>query len=282
LTPHNRPVSLIANGFIIHNFLIGEAMKRQLFVISVLIGLSFQQAHGKIFEIENNNAKEILLTILRDKNTTASQFRLAGERLSYFLASEVSNHLKKEEITIETQLAKAKGYRLTETILFVPIVRSGITLLNPFLKFFSDMTETRVGFIGLERDEETAIARLYYKKIPEVKPSDRVIVLEPILATGGSACDAIKVLKESGIEEERIIFVTAMSATQGLERVKKEFPGVDILTATIDEKLNDKKFIVPGLGDWGDRIYGTEELETVVSTETVVNTTPTPSDSRVK
>jgi uracil phosphoribosyltransferase len=251
-------------------------------VFLVLTGLFFQQACGKVFEIENNTAKEVLLTILRDKNTTASQFRLAGERLSYFLAGEVSNHLKKEEITIETQLAKAKGHRLTETILFIPIVRSGITLLNPFLKFFSDMTETRVGFIGLERDEETAIARLYYKKIPEVKPSDRVIVLEPILATGGSACDAIKVLKESGIEEERIIFVTAMSATQGLERVKKEFPGVDILTATIDEKLNDKKFIVPGLGDWGDRIYGTEELETVVSTETVVNTTPTPSDSRVK
>jgi len=200
--------------------------------------------------------KDALLTILRNKNTPMNQFRQASEKLGFVLANEVSQYLEKETITIETPLAKTEGVAFKNNIVLVPILRSGIALLNPFLQFFQSAT---VGFVGLQRDEKTAIAELYYYKMPLLTYSDDVVLLDPMIATGGSAIDALKILKERGAREEKIIFAAVVAATEGIEQVKNEFPKIKIIIPTVDKKLNEKKFIVPGLGDFGDRFFGTEE-----------------------
>lgn len=200
--------------------------------------------------------KQTLLTILRNKKTTIEQFRFASERLGFVLANEVSQHLEKKEISIETPMAAAKGYEFKNDIVLVPILRSGIALLHPFLSFFPKAT---VGFVGLQRDEKTAIAELYYYKVPSMKKETDVVLLDPMIATGGSAIDALKILKKNGAQEEKIIFAAVIAATEGLERVKKEFPNITIIVPHIDSKLNVKKFIVPGLGDFGDRFFGTTD-----------------------
>lgn len=198
--------------------------------------------------------KQTLLTILRNKKTTIDQFRQASEKLGLVLANEVSSHLEKEKISIETPMAATQGYKFKNDIVLVPILRSGIALLSPFMSFFPKAT---VGFVGLQRDEKTAIAELYYYKVPPIKDTDDVILLDPMIATGGSAIDALKILKDNGAKEEKIIFAAVIAATEGLERVKKEFPKIKIIIPHVDSKLNTKKFIVPGLGDFGDRFFGT-------------------------
>ena len=198
-----------------------------------------------------------LLTILRNKKTTIERFRQISEKLGFVLANEVSKLLDKKKITIETPLAPTEGCKFENNIILVPILRSGIVLLNPFLKFFE---QAKVGFVGLQRDEKTAIAELYYYKVPSISAQDDVILLDPMIATGGSAIDALKILKERGAKEEKIIFAAVIAATEGLERIKKTFPKIKIIIPEVDKELNDKKFIVPGLGDFGDRFFGTEEL----------------------
>ena len=127
-------------------------------------------------------------------------------------------------------------------------------MLPPFLKFFEN---TKVGFIGLKRDEATAIPKMYYKNLPKISKTDDVIILDPMIATGGSGSKAIEILKENGVAEEKIIFVAIICATPGIEKIKKEHPKVKIICAQEDKELNKVYFIVPGLGDFGDRFFGT-------------------------
>lgn len=198
--------------------------------------------------------KKILLTTLQDKNSTISEFRKASKSLCFILAGEASKYIEKDEIKIETPIAKADGYKIKNEIVLVPILRSGIAMLEPFTNYFENAS---VGFVGLQRDEKTAIAKLYYYKLPKTKNNQKVILLDPMIATGGSACDALKILKEHNVDEKNIIFVAIIGAKEGVNRVKKEYPNINIIVSHIDEKLNDKKFIIPGLGDFGDRYFGT-------------------------
>jgi uracil phosphoribosyltransferase len=199
--------------------------------------------------------KSIFLTTLRDKSTGIKNFREASHKLGYLLAQEIAKLLEKKQHTIETPLAKSDGVVLKNDVILVPILRSGVALLHPFLEFFEN---AKVGFVGLQRDEKTAVANLYYHKLPEVVPTDDVVLLDPMIATGGSAIDAIKILKEEKIEENKIKFAAVIASREGLDRIRKEFPKIKIVVPHVDEKLNDKKFIVPGLGDFGDRFFGTE------------------------
>ncbi|MCF7799791.1 uracil phosphoribosyltransferase [Candidatus Babeliales bacterium] len=198
--------------------------------------------------------KKILISILRNKNTDIESFRKAASKLAYILANEACQYLEKETENIETPIATSSGIKLKNDIILVPILRSAIALLPAFLEFYP---QAKVGFVGLKRDEQTAIAHLYYKNFPEVKVTDDVILLDPMIATGGSGCDAIKLLKEDGIKEEKIIFVSVISAKQGIEKIKKEFSKVRIVCAQYDQELNKDSYIIPGLGDFGDRYFGT-------------------------
>ena len=137
----------------------------------------------------------------------------------------------------------------------LPVIRSGLSLLPTFLKYYQN---AKVGFVGLARDEETAQAHWYYKKLPALSGKEYIIILEPMLATGGTALLVLEELKNSGADMNKIIFVSVVCAPEGIEKINAEFPSVKIITVGVDSHLNDKKFIVPGLGDFGDRYFGTE------------------------
>lgn len=200
--------------------------------------------------------KEVLLTILRDKNTSITKFRKAAEGIAFILAWQTASHLEKEQVSVDTPITKTIGSKIKNNIILIPILRSALSLVSPFLKVFNN---AKVGFLGLKRDEKTFIPKIYYKNFPEISSKDNVIILDPMIATGGSGSEAIKILKESGIKEEKIIFVAVISALVGIEKIKKEYPKVKIICAQEDKELNDKMFIIPGLGDFGDRFFGTPQ-----------------------
>jgi uracil phosphoribosyltransferase len=203
-----------------------------------------------------NDMKSFLISKLRDKNTSTEEFRSVSEKLAAILAGEAAEFLQKKDIKIKTPLAKTEGCELNDDLVLVPILRSGIALLSVFLKFYQ---KANVGFVGLKRDEVTAIAEQYYCKLPHISKNTEVLLLDPMIATGGSGIDALKLLRDAGVNEEKITFVAIIAAQEGVEAVRKEFPKINLVIAQIDEKLNDKKFIVPGLGDFGDRYFGTPE-----------------------
>ena len=198
--------------------------------------------------------KDILITTLRDKKTSTATFRKAADDLAIHLANETMHYLEKQKISIQTPLTKTAGYKIKNKIVLVPILRAGLALLPAFLKTFED---SQVGFIGLKRDEKTYEAKLYYKNIPKISNKDNVIILDPMLATGGSLVEAIKILIAGGAKEEKIIYVGVVSAPEGLANLKKYFPKVLAIIAAHDKKLNKQKYILPGLGDFGDRYLKT-------------------------
>ena len=198
--------------------------------------------------------KETLITALRDRRTTCEEFRRAADRLSTLLAIESSELLPHNDVTVETPLAKAHCSTLAEEVVLVPILRSGLTLLFPFLQYYP---KARVGFLGERRDEVTAIPELYYQKLPVIADNDSVLILDPMIATAGSAILAVKILKDAGVREEQMTLVTMIGAPEGILRFKKECPKVGFICAQIDQALNAHKFIMPGLGDFGDRYFGT-------------------------
>ena len=198
--------------------------------------------------------KEILMTILRDKETSRDAYRAATERLAALLALEAADALPQEKITVETPIAAAQGRRFSHDVVLVPVLRSGLALLYPFLSFFP---KARVGFIGMQRDEATAVAHCYYSNLPPIAPDDRVIVLEPMIATGGSGVATLSLIREAGVPQENILFVALIAAPQGLERIRSHHPLVRLIVAQMDQTLNSQHFIVPGLGDFGDRYFGT-------------------------
>ncbi len=195
------------------------------------------------------------LTVLRDKDTRTEEFRRHADVVSKVLFMEATKQLVLTGKTVETPLAPFAGKQLIDNVVVVPVLRAGLAMLSALQNLLPSVS---VGFIGLERDEKTAIAREYYKKIPKIFSTHIVFVIDPMLATGGSMDDTIKAVKEKGANH--IIAVSIVSAPEGIERVNKSHVDVPIVTAAIDEKLNEKAYIVPGLGDFGDRYFGTQQL----------------------
>jgi len=192
-----------------------------------------------------------ILTHLRDKTTKPVLFRNLSYQLSLLLALEATRDLDTVEKPIETPLTRTTGRVLARPLVVVPILRAGLGMLQPFQDIFPDIS---VGYIGLERDHETAVARSYYCKLPPVKDT-RTIVVDAMLATGGSAAQALSVVKEHGATDVRLVCI--IGAPEGVETVARAHPEVPIVLGVLDEALDSRKYIVPGLGDFGDRLYGT-------------------------
>jgi uracil phosphoribosyltransferase len=195
------------------------------------------------------------LTILRDKNTRTEEFRRHADVVSKILIIEATKRMHLTDKKISTPLAEFNGKTLEDDVIVVPVLRAGLAML---IALQDILPKAAVGFIGLERDEKTAIAREYYKKIPKILATNIVFVVDPMLATGGSMDDTILAVKQKGAT--RIIGVTIVSAPEGIRRLSEHHPDVPVITSAIDEKLNDKAYIVPGLGDFGDRYFGTEQI----------------------
>jgi uracil phosphoribosyltransferase len=192
-----------------------------------------------------------VLTHLRDQTTKPALFRTLSYQISLLLALEATRDLVTVEKTIETPMESTLGHVLAKPLVVVPILRAGLGMLQPFHDAFPEVS---VGYIGLERDHETAIARSYYCKLPPLE-GKRVIVVDPMLATGGSAVQAINVVKSAGGTE--IVFVCIVAAPEGVARMQASHPEVPIHAGALDRALNSRKYILPGLGDFGDRLYGT-------------------------
>jgi uracil phosphoribosyltransferase len=202
-------------------------------------------------EIVQHPLVKHILTRLRDASTEPAQFRALARQLTLLLAVEATRDLPVREHTVQTPLETTQGHSLAQPIVAVPILRAGLGMLEAITELFTDV---RVGYIGLERDETTAVARAYYCKLPPIGTS-RVLLLDPMLATGGSAAQAVEVLLKAGAQD--IVHICVVAAPEGVRLLNERFPQVRIVAASIDRGLNDRKFIVPGLGDFGDRLYGT-------------------------
>lgn len=198
--------------------------------------------------------KSTILSLLRDKNTSLENFRKAADQLASLLSFKVHDLVEKGEHTIETPHSETKGFHLKQNIFLIPILRAGLALLYPFMKLFPS---SPVGFVGLQRDEETALPIPYYEKLPSIEPSDAVVILDPMIATGGSGREVIKTLKSKGVIENNIIYAGIIAAPEGIKAIKEIAPKMQVVCIEIDTHLNDKKFIMPGLGDFGDRYFGT-------------------------
>jgi len=192
------------------------------------------------------------VTLLRDKKTQPEYFRAAVRRLSNILAVEIGKTLKLKEVKVETPLEKTKGYKLNEQIILIPVLRAGLSMVSGFLDIIPDC---KVGHIGLQRNEETLQPVEYYFKIPKVESNSKIILLDPMLATGGSASWALKYLTEKKIK--KIVFACLVAAPEGVKKLLKEHNKVEIYSAALDRELNNKGYILPGLGDAGDRTFGT-------------------------
>lgn len=202
----------------------------------------------------NHPLIEHKLSILRDKNTGTKEFRELIEEIGMFLCYEAMKDAKLEKIEIETPITKMKTGKLNEDkYAFVPILRAGMGMLDGVI---SVIPNAKIGHIGMYRDEETFEPINYFFKVPKDIEKREVIILDPMLATGGSALDAIELLKSKGVK--KIKFLCIIAAPEGIEKVEKKYPDVQIYCAHIDKKLNNNKYIVPGLGDAGDRIFGTK------------------------
>jgi len=193
----------------------------------------------------------VILTQLRDKNTPPEAFRALARRISTVLIVEAARALPIADVQVETPLEVTTGHRIRTGLVAVPILRAGLGMLDPVLEL---MPHTAVGYIGLERNETTAEAGLYYSKVPELS-GKTVWMLDPMLATGGSASSAARWLYDAGAAE--ITLLSIVAAPEGIELLARVQPNLTILTASIDRELNHVKYILPGLGDFGDRLFGT-------------------------
>ena len=194
------------------------------------------------------------LTKIRDVNTGAKDFRDLLREISLLMGYEITRDLPLCEVEIETPMQKTRAYEISgKKIAIVPILRAGLGMVDGLLNL---VPVAKVGHIGLYRDHETHKPVFYYCKLPEDIEQRLVIVTDPMLATGGSASDAIRLLKEKGCMNIRLMCLVA--APEGLNKIRADHPDVDIYTAALDEKLNSDAYILPGLGDAGDRIFGTK------------------------
>ncbi len=191
------------------------------------------------------------LSILRDGDTGAEQFRETTRRLTYMLLMEATRDMPLEEYRVRTPLSPAAGHRLARPVAAVAVLRAGLGLLDAVLDLLPNLT---VGYAGVQRDEETALPQEYYTKFPDLSEA-RALVLEPMLATGGSLCWAVERMKEAGARDIAALCVVA--APEGAARFEEAHPDVRVVAAALDSHLNDQFYIVPGLGDMGDRLFGT-------------------------
>lgn len=202
----------------------------------------------------NHPIVEHKLTVLRDKKTGTKEFREIAGELATLLCYEAMKDAELEEVEIETPMAKMKSRKLNEQkYAFVPVLRAGLSMVDGILKV---VPNAKIGHIGMYRNEETLEPVEYYFKVPKEIENREVLVLDPMLATGGTAVDAISQLKKRGVK--KIKFLSIIAAPEGIKKVQQVHSDVQIYCATIDSNLNDVGYIVPGLGDAGDRIYGTK------------------------
>ena len=192
-----------------------------------------------------------LLTILRNKATQPPEFRQIAERLGYLLVAEALSDMPTEEVAIETPLEPTTGTQLRRPVVAVAVLRAGLGLLEAVLTLVPDAA---VGFAGVQRNEETAEPMEYYTKFPALDQA-RVLILEPMLATGGSLSWAIDKVKENGAKD--ITAVCVVAAPDGVASIEKNHPDVRVVAASLDRELDPNFYIAPGLGDMGDRLFGT-------------------------
>ena len=192
------------------------------------------------------------LVSLRDKQTPPDAFRRLATRISVLLAAEALRAVPTAEVTVETPIGPAGGRRVASDVVVVPVLRAGLGMLDAVLDL---VPSARVGYIGLQRDERTAVASQYYSKLPDRVDKSYVLMIDPMLATGGSASAALDLLRRAGASRVRIVCIVA--APEGVACVERDHPDVVIYTPVVDRQLNAQKYIVPGLGDFGDRLYGT-------------------------
>jgi len=201
--------------------------------------------------ILNHPVASHILSALRDKHTPPAHFRTLASRLTYFLIIEATRHFPTQSSMVETPVATCQGQKLATPLAVIPILRAGLAMLQPILDLMPDVC---VGYLGLERDETTAQARSYYCKLPHLEHK-QIIVVDPMLATGGSAKKAIEQIRSQG--GQHISMVSVVAAPEGVSILEQAFPDINIYTASLDDHLNQQKYIIPGLGDFGDRLFGT-------------------------
>jgi len=195
---------------------------------------------------------EDVLAALRDRHTPSDVFRQLARRVSLLLVAEATRDLPLAERTVETPLEATTVRRLAARVVAVPVLRAGLGMLDGFLEL---VPQAQVGYFGLERDEATAVARRYYEKVPKDLAGAVVFLLDPMLATGGSAAMAIEGLADLGARGVRLLSIVA--APEGIALFRSAVPDAIVYTAAVDRELNERKFILPGLGDFGDRLFGT-------------------------
>jgi uracil phosphoribosyltransferase len=192
-----------------------------------------------------------IMTHLRDRTTKPVIFRTLTYQIGLLLALESTRDLRTKETLIETPLEAYRGAVLSDSLVLVPILRAAIGLVQPFTDLFPDVS---IGYVGLERDHETAVARNYYCKLPPWA-GRHVLIVDPMLATGGSAVQTIRLVQENGGQNISVVCVVA--APEGVKAVEAADSSIQIFAAAIDRELNSRRYILPGLGDYGDRLYGT-------------------------
>ena len=192
------------------------------------------------------------LTRLRDKRTQPQEFRRLLGEIASLMVYEATRSFATSPTSVQTPLAPARGFRIKRDVVLVPVLRAGLGMLDSILQLIPN---ARVGFIGLKREETTLRAQFYHKSLPKNLSRFEVILIDPMLATGGSAVAALDLLAEQGAKQVRLVNLVA--APEGIRRVRKSYPQLPIFTAAIDRRLNNKGYILPGLGDVGDRLFGT-------------------------
>jgi len=192
------------------------------------------------------------LTRLRDKRTQSQEFRRLLGEIAALMLYEATRDFAVRSVSVQTPLSTARGFRLEREVALVPVLRAGLGMLDSILQL---IPHARVGFIGLKREETTLRAQFYHKSFPKNLGRFEVILIDPMLATGGSAVAALDLLAEQGAKHIRLVNLVA--APEGVRRVQKNHPRVPIFTAAIDRRLDERGYILPGLGDAGDRLFGT-------------------------
>lgn len=192
------------------------------------------------------------LALIRDQDTGYKKFRELATEITMFLCYEALKNVKVKSVRVQTPLAETEGRKIAEEMVVVPILRAGIGMLEGIL----DLVPTaRVGMVGMYRDAETKKPVSYYKKLPEQTKNGLCIVIDPMLATGGSTAATVQLLKDAGASS--VVVVCIVTCPEGLDAMKRSHPDVAVYTASIDDHLDERKYIVPGLGDAGDRLFGT-------------------------
>lgn len=206
----------------------------------------------KNINIINHPLIEHKLTILRDEKTDPFHFRLLVDEISYLMLFEATRDLPLKDTTVKTPVATTTAKKLDTKLMICPILRAALGMLDGIFKLIPDAS---VGFLGFQRNEETLQPEFYYAKLPADHTERTAIIIDPMFATGGTAIDAVNFLKEKGVKDIR--FLAIVAAPEGIEKFSQAHPDVPVYIAAVDEKLNENGYIVPGLGDAGDRVFNT-------------------------